>query len=203
MRKFAFIGRHEMTAEQRILAEKAGIELAPFGDIDAFTGEMPSHKDYDGIVCAHAAFACRAIYAMLEVGVFENAQRPGLDGKMSFFAKSLTIYPFSEAPRRFDFFKEARRLQEPPNEQIYRVVVDGPHHMMVAVFRDHDRRSYHWIREGGPVGGASVAMLEGAPITNTWREGGLQPDLTEEADEDLCRELFGVGFVPGTWTSMV
>lgn len=102
MKKFAFIGRHEMTAEQKALAEKAGIEMVPIGDIDAFSGEMPNCADYDGIICAHAALACRAIYAHIEVGVFENSQRPGTDGKPSFFAKSLTVYPFSESPRRVE-----------------------------------------------------------------------------------------------------
>lgn len=92
--KFAFISRHEPTAEQFELADKEGIEIIPIGDTDAFT-VSPSFVyekgAFEGVIVVHPAAAMNLASAFL-IGVFENSTRPGLDDKPQFFAKSIKIW---------------------------------------------------------------------------------------------------------------
>lgn len=88
MERWAFISRHEPTAEQKKKAEEAGIELISAGDRDAFGSDpfersgMPA--DIKGIVCVHPGLALSAFCGGYPVGVFENVSRPGPDGKAQF-----------------------------------------------------------------------------------------------------------------------
>ena len=62
MKKFAFISRHEPTAEQIKLAQLNGIELTHIGDADAFTVSacfVDNAGSFDGVVVVHPAAALR------------------------------------------------------------------------------------------------------------------------------------------------
>lgn len=92
--KFAFISRHEPTAEQIKMAQSQEIELVHIGDTDAFSvtpGFVYEAGAFEGVVVVHPAAAMRLCSEFL-VGVFENGSRAALDGKPEFFAKSFHIY---------------------------------------------------------------------------------------------------------------
>lgn len=94
MKKFAFISRHEPTAEQQQLAANDGIELIHIGDADAFSvraGFVDDAGAFDGVVVVHPAAALR-LCSQFEVGVFENGSRPGENDKPQFFAKSFHLF---------------------------------------------------------------------------------------------------------------
>ena len=95
--RFAFVSRHTPTAEQMSLAEKAGIDLIPIGDMDAFSvtpEDIETHGDFAGVVVVHPAAALR-LAPNFVIGVFENATRPVAGGKPTFYAKSLQVYDLS------------------------------------------------------------------------------------------------------------
>lgn len=97
--EFAFISRHEPTAEQLALAADQGIALVHVGDADAFTlspsfvYEMGNRHDhtFEGVVVVHPAAALRLCSAFL-VGIFKNGSRPGTDDKPQFFAEELHVF---------------------------------------------------------------------------------------------------------------
>lgn len=94
--KFAFLTRHQPTAEQHQLASEHGVELVPVGDADAFTvgvGFFDGHDDgpFDGVVVVHPSAALRLCSTFL-IGVFENANRAAEGEKPSFQAVALHIY---------------------------------------------------------------------------------------------------------------
>lgn len=94
MQKFAFISRHEPTAEQHQLADECGIVLEHVGDTDAFTvsaGFVDARGAFEGVVVVHPAAALR-LCSQFVVGIFENGTRPGENDKPMFFAKSLHIF---------------------------------------------------------------------------------------------------------------
>jgi hypothetical protein len=91
MNRFAFISRHQPTAEQFALAEQNGIVLIPVGDMDAFTVNAADIGDFEGVVVVHPAAAMR-LSSKYIIAVFENGTRPEEGGKPSFFAKDLHIY---------------------------------------------------------------------------------------------------------------
>ena len=80
MFKFAFISRHEPTAEQHRLAAERGIELVPVGDRDAWQVnaaefEGLERRGFDGVVSHHPWLVLVAQAAGLRVGVFEKQER--------------------------------------------------------------------------------------------------------------------------------
>lgn len=94
MMKFAFISRHEPTAEQHALAAEQGVELTHIGDADAFTigqGFVYDAGPFEGVVVVHPAAAMR-LAAIFLVGVFENGSRPGPDEKPQFYAKAFHVF---------------------------------------------------------------------------------------------------------------
>jgi len=80
MEQFAFLSRHQPTAEQIALAAARGIELVPIGDCDAFT-VAPSFVDaagaFSGVVVVHPAAALRLAPTFI-IGVFQAAARPAV-----------------------------------------------------------------------------------------------------------------------------
>lgn len=112
MKKMAFISRHVPTAEQLILAEKAGYELIPVGDIDAFSGELP--VGYDAIAVVHPALALRAISGVYrrerQIGVFENGNRAPEGAPPQFSAVALRIYKVSVADGVIEVWHSTARL---------------------------------------------------------------------------------------------
>lgn len=92
--RFAFISRHEPTAEQIKLAADQDIELVPVGDADAFT-VSPSFVDhqgaFEGVVVVHPAAALRLAGSFV-VGVFKNANRAPVGEKPQFEAVALHLY---------------------------------------------------------------------------------------------------------------
>lgn len=90
MKKMAFISRHEPTETQFSLAKKAGFELIPVGDIDAFTGDIPN--EYDAICVVNPALALRALKFYNVVGVFENELRAKEGEKPTFSARALHLF---------------------------------------------------------------------------------------------------------------
>jgi hypothetical protein len=93
--RMAFITRHAPTEAQVSLAAKAGFELVPVGDRDAFSGEIP--EGFDAVAVVHPAAALRYIAGARAlksavVGVFENANRAPEGAKPQFEAASLHVY---------------------------------------------------------------------------------------------------------------
>ncbi len=80
MEQFAFLSRHQPTAEQTALAAANGIQLVPIGDADAF-GVSPSFVDaagaFSGVVVVHPAAALRLAPSFI-IGVFQSAERPAV-----------------------------------------------------------------------------------------------------------------------------
>jgi len=80
MEQFAFLSRHQPTAEQIALAADANIELIPIGDCDAFA-VSPSFVDaagpFAGVVVVHPATALR-LASTFVIGVFQAAERPAV-----------------------------------------------------------------------------------------------------------------------------
>lgn len=79
---FAFISRHEPTAEQVALAAEQGITIHHIGDTDAFTVNPSFVYDaaerldvnFEGVVVVHPAAALR-LCSEFFIGIFENANR--------------------------------------------------------------------------------------------------------------------------------
>jgi hypothetical protein len=92
-KRFAFISRHVPTEDQIQLADQLRIELVHVGDEDAFSETAAGDKDeeYEGVVVVNPAAALNYILKV-PVGVFENAARPGVDGKPSFKAVSFRVW---------------------------------------------------------------------------------------------------------------
>ena len=92
--KFAFISRHKPTKEQIDLATAQGIELISIGDLDAFKitpAMIYEEEPYEGVIVVHPAAALRLCSDFI-IGIYENGNRPGPDGKPTFFAKDLHIF---------------------------------------------------------------------------------------------------------------
>lgn len=92
--KFAFISRHEPTAEQHALAANHGIELVAIGDRDAFSVtpiEIEQAGDFHGVVVVHPAAAMR-LASRYQVGVFENANRSAPGERPTFTAIALWLF---------------------------------------------------------------------------------------------------------------
>lgn len=106
--KFAFISRHQPTQEQIDLAKEKNIELVPIGDFDGFTvtyKDISNHGDFDGVICAHAAMALRLINYYF-IGIYENGQRPDINGNMTFKAIDLIFYSITTMGIKEDFLIE-------------------------------------------------------------------------------------------------
>jgi len=96
---FAFISRHQPTAEQIDLAAEQGITLYTVGGADAFTVEnIFVHQKaadldipFEGVVVVHPAAALRLCSEFL-IGVFENANRAEPGKPMQFTAKTLHLF---------------------------------------------------------------------------------------------------------------
>lgn len=96
---FAFISRHEPTAEQVALATDQGITLYHIGDTDAFTVGISFVYDaaerlnvnFDGVIVVHPAAALR-LCSEFFIGVFENANRAPKGAPPQFSARALHIY---------------------------------------------------------------------------------------------------------------
>lgn len=96
---FAFISRHQPTAEQHALAAEKGITLIHVGDADAFTVdnsfvyENAARLDvpFGGVIVVHPAAALRLCSEFL-VGVYENANRAPEGAPPQFAAKALHVY---------------------------------------------------------------------------------------------------------------
>lgn len=91
MKKFAFISRHEPNADQKSLAEKAGIELVHVGDRDGFHLKVEEFAGFNGVVVVHAAAAMKALQK-IDVGVFNNINRAPLGEKPQFGCTELHLY---------------------------------------------------------------------------------------------------------------
>ncbi len=92
--KFAFISRHEPTAEQHAMAADSGIELVVIGDRDAFSvtpADIAEAGDFDGVVVVHPAAAMRLADRYM-IGVFENANRAAPGERPTFTAIALWLY---------------------------------------------------------------------------------------------------------------
>lgn len=92
--KFAFISRHEPTAEQRAMAADCDIELVSIGDRDAFSvtpADIEQAGDFDGVVVVHPAAAMR-LAGQYQIGVFENANRAAPGERPTFTAIALWLY---------------------------------------------------------------------------------------------------------------
>jgi len=103
MKKFLFISRHEPTDEQHNIAEEAEITLLWVGDRDAFTCHVEeiSTFDADGVVVVNPAAALNYANAGMNVGVFENEQRPPVGGKPVFSAKALHVWTFNGGHKKY------------------------------------------------------------------------------------------------------
>lgn len=99
MTNFAFISRHQPTAEQVALATEQGITLHAVGDADAFTVGIPFVHEaavragvpFEGVIVVHPAAALR-LCSEFVVGVFENANRAPEGAAPQFAAKSLHVF---------------------------------------------------------------------------------------------------------------
>lgn len=94
MKTFAFISRHNPTAEQYQLAKLANINIVPIGDMDAFTvnSSMIMEKgNFDGVIVVHPAMAMR-LKNQYAIGIFENGNRANEGEKPQFYAKGLYIF---------------------------------------------------------------------------------------------------------------
>lgn len=95
---FAFLSRHTPTEDQRLLFEKAGIDIVHTGDVNAFDPDLGStlasmkHEFHlDGVIVVHPLVALHAMACALCVGVFENANRAPEGEKPTFEAVSLQV----------------------------------------------------------------------------------------------------------------
>lgn len=95
---FAFLSRHTPTEDQRILFEKAGIDIVHTGDVNAFSPNLESDLrtmkhdlNLDGVIVVHPLVALHAMACRLYVGVFENANRAPEGEKPTFEAVSLQV----------------------------------------------------------------------------------------------------------------
>ena len=98
------IGRHELTPEQHSLCRMAGLQATRVGDIDAFTGDLPSTvwrrwtSGHHYVAVAHAAMALRLTAENsvgteeVTIGVFENANRGKEGERPTFEAVALHLY---------------------------------------------------------------------------------------------------------------
>ena len=96
MLRFAFISRHEPTAEQVTLAKEQGVELVYIGDRDAFSvtsDEIACHPaaPFYGVVVVHPAAAMR-LSGRFSIGVFENANRAAPGEPVKFSAVGFHVY---------------------------------------------------------------------------------------------------------------
>lgn len=92
--KFAFVSRHEPTAEQHALAADRGIKLVVIGDRDAFSvtpDDIAEAGEFDGVVVVHPAAAMR-LAGQYQIGVFENANRAAPGERPTFTAIALWLY---------------------------------------------------------------------------------------------------------------
>lgn len=100
---FAFISRHEPTAEQLALATDYGITLYHIGDTDAFTVDPSFVRaaakrlgvNFDGVIVVHPAAALR-LCSEFFIGIFENANRAPKGAPPQFSAKALHFYDLAE-----------------------------------------------------------------------------------------------------------
>lgn len=94
MEDWAFISRHEPSAEQLAMGKAMGICLVHIGDRDAFS-VSPSDIDdagaFAGVVVVHPAAALR-LCQEFRVGVFENANRAPEGERPQFVAKKLHLW---------------------------------------------------------------------------------------------------------------
>ena len=94
MKNFAFISRHEPTAEQHALADGMGISLHSIGDADAFT-VTPAFVDqegaFEGVIVVHPAAAMQLCGRFL-VGVFRNENRAPVGAPPKFLATELVVW---------------------------------------------------------------------------------------------------------------
>ena len=94
MDSFAFISRHEPTAEQHSLAAGMGIVLTSIGDADAFT-VTPDFVDqagaFEGVVVVHPAAAMQLCDRFI-VGVFRNENRAPVGQPPQFLATELVVW---------------------------------------------------------------------------------------------------------------
>jgi len=94
MEKFAFISRHEPTAEQHALADGMGISLQSIGDADAFTvtpAFVDDAGDFEGVVVVHPAAAMQLCDRFV-VGVFRNENRAAVGQPPQFLATELVVW---------------------------------------------------------------------------------------------------------------
>lgn len=95
--RFAMISRHEITEEQMQLAAEQGIELRPWGDLDAFSSGLRAalkqiwRCGYEGVIAVHPLIALQAHKLGLLVGCFENADRAPIGEKPQFKAVRLQV----------------------------------------------------------------------------------------------------------------
>ena len=93
--EFAFISRHQPTAEQHALAAERGDTLTHIGDADAFTvsaGFVHHHGPFEGVVVVHPAAALRLARDGFVVGVFENANRAPVGEPPQFEAVAFRVF---------------------------------------------------------------------------------------------------------------
>lgn len=98
--KFAFISRHAPSQSQFEVAAACSIELIHVGDADGFIVDKQWVEDkarelqegtFDGVVVVHAGAALRLAEDFI-VGVFQNLERPPVDGKPQFVAGELHLF---------------------------------------------------------------------------------------------------------------
>ncbi len=100
---FAFISRHQPTAEQVALAAEQGITLYAVGDADAFTvGNSFIHQKavdldtyFEGVIVVHPAAALRLCSEFI-VGIFENTSRAEPGKPLQFIAGALHLFDLRE-----------------------------------------------------------------------------------------------------------
>jgi len=103
MKNFAFISRHEPTAEQVAMAAAQGIYLHHIGDCDAFTVtpdfviDEITPMQFQGVVVVHPAAAMR-LCSHFAIGVFKNANRSAPGQPPQFFPKSFHVYDLVSLP---------------------------------------------------------------------------------------------------------
>ena len=98
MKNFAFISRHEPTAEQHVLALAQGIELTHVGDTDGFavTPEgVEQFDNFDGVIVVHAAMAMN-LAKCFKIGVFKNENRAPIGQPPQFLATELVVWDLTD-----------------------------------------------------------------------------------------------------------
>jgi len=94
MQNFAFISRHEPTAEQHSLAASMGIALTSIGDADAFTVTTSFVDEagvFEGVIVVHPAAAMQ-LCGLFLVGVFRNENRAAVGQPPQFLATELVVW---------------------------------------------------------------------------------------------------------------